>query len=94
MLDLAIVTPATFIAGTLILNRRPLGYKIALSLLVLEIMLAPMIAAQTVSQLRAGISFTTDEIVGPMAGFVILALIAVWMLVALLRNIASLEEVT
>lgn len=92
VLDLGIITPATFISGILILRRKPLGYLVALSLLVLEIMLAPMIAAQTVSQLRAGVTFTTAEIVGPMAGFIVLALVAIWMLVALLRNVSVWRE--
>lgn len=77
VLDLGIITPATFVSGVLILRQNPLGYLMALSMLVLEIMLAPMIAAQTVSQLMAGVSFTTAEIVGPMAEFIILALVAI-----------------
>ena len=89
VLDLGIITPATFMAGGLILRRDPLGYRVALSLLVLEIMLAPLIAAQTVSQRVAGVSFTTGAIVGPIGGFVVLALVAVWMLVILLRHISD-----
>jgi hypothetical protein len=54
-------------------------------MLVLEAMLAPMIALQTASQLSEGISFRTGEIAGPMAGFVLLAGAAVWMLVGTLR---------
>jgi hypothetical protein len=56
-LDLATITPATFLAGVLILRRDPLGYLSALSMLVLEAMLAPLIAAQTVSQLSTGVKF-------------------------------------
>ncbi|CAN5738436.1 hypothetical protein BH10CHL1_BH10CHL1_19900 [soil metagenome] len=89
VLDLGLITPATFIAGWLILRRDPLGYLVAFALLVLEIMLAPMIAAQTISQLAAGISFTTGQMIGPIAGFVVLALVAVWMLVGLLRHVAD-----
>jgi len=55
-LDLATITPATFLAGVLVLRRDPRGYRIALSLLVLEAMLAPLIALQTVSQLSAGVA--------------------------------------
>lgn len=87
VLDLGIITPATIIAGALLLRRDALGYLGAFSLLVLEVMLAPMIAAQTISQLSAGISFSMGAIVGPIMGFVILALVAGWMLVALLRSI-------
>lgn len=64
-------------------------YWIAFSLLVLEIMLLPMITAQTVSQLLAGITFTPAEIIGPIAGFVLLGLCALWVLVILLRQMTD-----
>lgn len=86
-LDLAIITPATLIAGMLILRRRQLGYLMALSMLVLEAMLAPMMAAQTVFQLRAGVEYTPAMIAGPLMGFGILALLAIWVLAAILRAI-------
>lgn len=89
VLDLGIITPATFAAGLLILRRAALGYLVALALLVLEVSLAPLIAVQTISQVSAGVSFSTGEIVGPMAGFVVLALLAIRFIVALLRNIAE-----
>jgi hypothetical protein len=89
VLDLGIITPATFIAGGLILRRDPLGYLVACALLVLEIMLAPMITAQTVSQLLAGVTFTTGAIMGPIAGFMVLALAAIWVLVTLLRALSD-----
>lgn len=89
VLDLGIITPATFATGLLILRRAALGYLVALALLVLEVSLAPLIAAQTISQVSAGVSFSTGEIVGPMAGFVVLALLAIRFIVALLRNIAE-----
>lgn len=87
VLDLGTITPATFIAGALILRRASLGYLIAISLLVLEVLLAPMIAAQTAFQLAAGISFTAGEMIGPMAGFAILAGCAFWALVALFKRV-------
>lgn len=86
VLDLGIITPATFIAGTLIWQHKPLGYLVAFSLLVLEVMLTPMIMAQTISQLMAGIAFTPAEIIGPMIGFATLGLFALWVLVILLRK--------
>lgn len=92
-LDLAIITPATIIAGALILRRSPLGYLIACSLLVLEMLLAPLIAAQTVSQVVAGVSFSAGQIVGPIAGFSILGLGAVVVTVALLRAISEAAPV-
>jgi hypothetical protein len=84
-LDLAVIAPAAFASGILILRRRALGYLIAISLLVLEMMLAPLIGMQTFMQLRAGIVLQPGEIVGPLAGFVVLALLAMWVTVVILR---------
>ncbi len=84
-LDLAIIAPAAFASGILILRRRALGYLIAMSLLVLEMMLAPLIGMQTVMQLRAGIVLHPGEIIGPVSGFVVLALLAMWVTVVILR---------
>lgn len=84
-LDLAIITPATFISGMLILRRAPLGYLMAMAMLVLETLLFPMIAAQTVSQVMAGVSFPPGQIVGPIAGFATLGLLALWVMIVILR---------
>jgi hypothetical protein len=88
--DMAIIVPAAFVAGSLILGRNPLGHLIAVPLLVLEAMLAPLIVVQTMSQVRAGVSFTPGEMVGPIGGFAVLGLLAIWFIVAILRNISEL----
>jgi hypothetical protein len=88
-LDLAVITPAAVLAGTLILRFVALGYLLAISLLVLEVMLAPLLVAQTASQLWAGVNFPAGQIVGPIAGFATVALIAIWVLIGILRNIAE-----
>jgi hypothetical protein len=88
-LDLAIIVPIVFLAGVLILRGDPLGYLIAFPLLILEAFLAPMIAAQTVSQLRAGVTFPPGQIVGPVGGFATIAVVAIWVIVVLLRNVSD-----
>jgi hypothetical protein len=90
-LDVAVIAPSAFIAGVLILRREPLGYLIAVPLLVLEALLAPLVAAMTVSQVQAGVTFTTGEIVGPIVGFAVLALIALGFLVAILRAVDEVD---
>lgn len=87
-LDLAIIVPAACIAGILILRRSPLGYQIAIPLLGIIVMLGPTMVAQTISQLAAGISFTAAEIAGPIVGFETMALMAIWVMVAIIRNIS------
>jgi hypothetical protein len=46
-----------------------------------------MIAAQTVSQLQAGVEFPPGQIVGPIGGFATIAVVAIWVIVILLRNV-------
>lgn len=84
-LDLAVIVPLTFLTGVLVLRREGTGYLIASALLVFEAMLAPLITAQSVSQFRAGVEFTPGVIVGPILGFVVLALVALGFLSILLR---------
>lgn len=63
------------------------GYLIAFPLLVIIILLAPQIILSTIFQRTAGVPFTTGEMVGPVAGFVVLGFIATWLLVSLLRDL-------
>jgi len=49
----------------------------AFPLLLLEAMLAPMITAQTISQIAAGVSLSPGEMIGPVAGFVVLTGVAI-----------------
>lgn len=86
MFIFGIITPATFIAGVLILRRNPLGYLIAFALLILEVILTPLLVAQTISQLLVGITFTPAEIIGPIMGFAVLGLFALWVMIILLRK--------
>ena len=87
VLDLGIIVPALFLSGALVLRRDPRGYQIAFPLFVIIVILLPVIAASTASQLAAGITFTTGEIVGPISGFLVLGLIALAIIVAMLRSI-------
>jgi hypothetical protein len=88
-LDLAIITPSLVLSGVLILRGRPLGYRMAFPLLTLIVMLMPMIILNTALQIAAGVVFTTPEIVGPIAGFVVLGGIATWILVTILRMVTT-----
>jgi hypothetical protein len=88
-LDLAVITPATFLCAVLVFRGDPLGYVIAAPLLTLVVLLAPQIILSTVFQKTAGVPLTTGEMVGPVAGFVVLGLIAGWLLAAILRGVSS-----
>ena len=89
-LDIAVIVPAALTAGFLILKRRPFGYVIAFSLLILEAMLMPVITIATIVQLRLGITFPPGAIVGPIAGFSVLAVLSLWVIASLLRPMRAL----
>jgi hypothetical protein len=86
-LDLAVITPATFLCAILVLRGEPLGYAISFPLLMTIILLAPQIILSTIFQKSVGVPFTTAEMVGPVAGFVILGLLASWLLTLILRGV-------
>jgi hypothetical protein len=88
-LDLALITPSCFLAGALILRREPLGYRLAFPLLGLIVLLMFVIPTTTVSQIAAGVSYTPPEIIGPIGGFMVLGLAAVWVTIAILRKIPN-----
>lgn len=86
-LDLAIITPSTFLAGWLILKRNPLGYKMAFSLIGIVIFLLPVIALSTYIQFINGISYSTGEVIGPISGFLVLGLLGIGVLWSILRKL-------
>jgi hypothetical protein len=88
-LDLGIITPACFLTGTLLLKRNPLGYLLTFPLFGILVLLVPTIVAQTISQAAAGVSLTPGEVIGPVAGFAVLGVVAIWLLYTLLRNISE-----
>jgi hypothetical protein len=90
-LDLAIITPATILSAVLIFRNDPLGYVIATPLLTLIVLLAPQIVLSTVFQKANGVPLTTGEMIGPVAGFVVLGFIAAWLLVDLLRGVKMIK---
>lgn len=89
-LDLAVITPATFISGYLVLRRNAVGVALAVPLLTLLVMLTPQIILSTIFQQQAGVPFSVGEMVGPVAGFIVLGGIALWLLVSILRSASRL----
>lgn len=86
-LDLALIVPASIIAGLLILQKNPTGYKIAFPLFGIIIFLLPVILLSTYLQYSHGVVFTPAEIVGPVSGFLILGLVGLWILVKIITQI-------
>jgi hypothetical protein len=83
-LDLAIITPATWLSAVLILRRRPLGYLLSVALTVVLVLLGPVIVASTYNQVAAGLSFSRLEIVGPITGFLVLGAVGLIVMASIL----------
>ncbi len=88
-LDLGVIVPAAAIAGGLLLRRRADGLLLGVLLLVLLWVLAPVIVAQTLFQLRAGWEFTAPEVAGPIGGFLVLGVVTT---VLLARTLPRLDR--
>ena len=82
-----VITPAVLLTATMVLKRQPFAYVLSMALLVLLALLAPQIVAQSVFQVRAGVSYAPGEIVGPICGFATLAIAALYFIVRILRGI-------
>jgi hypothetical protein len=91
VLDLGVIVPVLFIAAILILRRSAMGYMLTVVMIVLLLLVAATIIVGTVFQAAADVSFTTGEIVGPIAGFLILGAIGIVLLARLLREIGESE---
>ncbi len=79
-LDLGLIVPLCLIAAGMIWRGKIMGHVIAFPLLGCIVGLFPWIIVATIFQVRAGIDFTTAEIIGPIAGFASLGLGAAWFL--------------
>jgi hypothetical protein len=52
---------------------------------------APAYAGQSISQRVVGITFGLDGLSGPIAGFGLLGMLAIWLLVSLLRSVSEYD---
>jgi hypothetical protein len=84
---MAVIVRAAALAGVMILRHRVFGYVVAFSLLVLEALLLPFIAIATMVQVDLGMEFEPPEIIGPIAGFGVFAVLSLWVIVAILRRV-------
>jgi NADH:ubiquinone oxidoreductase subunit K len=90
-LDLAIILPVAALSGVLIRRRDPVGYILSIPLLFIVASLAPMIALQTLFQVRAGVEIPLAVAAGPIGAFAGIGLIAGWLIVRLFRSVSAQE---
>lgn len=81
--DLGLIAPGCVAAGIGLARRRVWGIQLGLPLVWLAALLLPMMALQTIMQLRAGVAFG-PEATAPFVGFGLISAGALWFLWRLL----------
>ncbi len=92
-LDIGLVMPTSFLAGYLLLRRKPLAYPLACVLLTLLSLIGLIVAGQSGMQYLDGIRLTTQEYLAYVTPFVLLSFIAMGLLATLLRNLREPSEI-
>jgi hypothetical protein len=87
-MDMGIIAPVAILGGALLLRRAPLGYLLAITLLVVSSVLGAGIMALSAAQLLAG-ALTPAETILFVMPFVILTVAGIWLTVILFRNFAE-----
>lgn len=77
LIDLGILLPTSIFAGWMLMNRKPIGYKLTPILLMLIVVVGVMVVSQTIMQLNHGIVLPAGQLVGMVLSFVILATVAI-----------------
>jgi hypothetical protein len=89
--DLGLIVPAAFMAGIFLLRGAPLGYPLAAILLINLALIGAAVVGQTIVQMQMGIVLSPGQMIGFVGSWIVLALIAIWMIFSLFRNLSGSE---
>lgn len=89
VLDIGVITPSCVIAGILLLRRRPLGYPIASSMLILCTGIGLVVVSQTFFQKALGIQLSVAQMIIFVVTFVIMSLFAVGLSIRFFRGLSE-----
>ncbi len=89
ILDLGIIVPALILASIYLLQRKPLGYLLGLNLIILLALMGLVVTAQTVAQSLAGITLSAGEFIGKAGSFMVLAIIAIFLIVRFFHHVTE-----
>jgi hypothetical protein len=89
VIDVGVIMPTAFVTGVLLLRRKPMGYPLAATMLILLALVGMIVAGQTVMQIIEGIVLSPGEFAAFVVPFVLLSLVAIWLTITLLRHIKT-----
>ena len=93
-LDLGVVVPAVAVTGWLLRRRAVWGPLAVTAMLALNVALGTALAAQGVAQLTVGVPVRAGEIVGAMASFAVMTVVAASLLLPLMRRLPEAHRVS
>jgi len=88
-LDIAILTPAAILTGIYLLKRHPVGYLLAVPMLILCTLIGIVVIAQTVMQTLAGITFPIGVYIGLIGSWIVLGAIAIVLTLSFFRHLTA-----
>ena len=88
-MDLGMITPLCVLAGAWLLRHDARGTLLGFMLLYLLALMGFIVIGQTVFQVRAGIVFSTGQLVGMIGSWVVMGSIAVGFVVNMLLNLSD-----
>jgi hypothetical protein len=91
VIDLGVILPTAYLAGILVLRRKPLGTLLASVLITVNVSIGLVVASQSIMQALDGIILLLAEYAAYVAPFVTLSVIAIWIVVLLFHNISDLK---
>jgi hypothetical protein len=86
-LDMGVIAPLAFLSASLVLKGKPDAVRFGFPLALLNILIGLCVISQTVMQLRAGVEFSTGQLIGMVGAWIILAGFAAWTVVSMARQI-------
>ncbi len=87
VLDLGLIPPACYIAGFMLLRKRPHAYALSFMMLSLLALIGLVVISQSAFQAAAGIILTIGQYIGFSGTFTILGIVAVRILFLMQKNI-------
>jgi hypothetical protein len=86
-IDMGLIAPSTFIAAGWLLKGNANGVRFGFPLALLNILIGLCVISQTVMQLRAGVAFSTGQLIGMIGSWVLLAGFATWTVISMAQHI-------
>ena len=88
-LDMGVIAPLAFLSASLVLKRKPDAIRFGFPLALLNILIGLCVISQTMMQLRAGVAFSTGQLIGMIGSWIVLAGFAAWTVVTMARQIRT-----